>query len=140
MDKSYAESLAGDLYHAIQAAQEAGLDMKNGFRNTPLNGPNVFLHYMFYSKQQLLRSGPMPEHLKRKLKKANILATIDLGTQKIGIFFLCSLNKEFSEVESEQDVARGMDLQGVEDFATRLRQTMKAELQSQASAGNKTEI
>jgi len=138
MDASYAESLAGDIHNMIVSAKESALDLKDGFQSTPLNGPHIFLNYLFETKKRIQAAPGMPEAFKRKLKKSNVLATIDVGSRKVGIFVLCAMGKDFGEEISLEDVVAGMNQGEVARYAEILRETLKADLQGQTggSAGN----
>lgn len=138
MDASYAESLAGDIHNMIVSAKGSGLDLREGFQSTPLNGPHIFLNYLFESKKRIQGAPGMPEAFKRKLKKSNVLATIDVGSRKVGIFVLCAMSKGFEEEITQEDIAAGMNAGEVERYAEILRETLKADLQGQTGgpAGN----
>ena len=53
-EKNYAQSIAGDLYHMIQSAQEQGVNVDSGFRNQALSSPSMSLTYLFLGKDDLL--------------------------------------------------------------------------------------
>jgi hypothetical protein len=133
MDASYAESLAGDIHNMIVSAKGSGLDLKGGFQSTPLNGPHIFLNYLFETKKHIENAPGMPETFKRKLKKSNVLATIDVGSRKVGIFVLCALDRDFDEEITQEDIVAGMNAGEVDRYAEILRETLKADLQGQTS-------
>jgi len=132
-DSSYVESLASDIHNMIVSAKESGLDLTQGFQSTPLNGPHIFLNYLFETRKRLKDAPGMPESFRRKLKKANVLATIDVGKRKAGIFTLCAMDKGFDEDLALEDVVAGMNADDVASYAEMLRQVLKADLESHAS-------
>jgi len=133
MDESYVESLASDIHNMIVSAKESGLDLNQGFQSTPLNGPHIFLNYLFETKARLKGAPGMPENFRKKLKVSNVLATIDIGKTKAGIFALCGMDKGFDQDLSLEDVVAGMNPADVESYAQMLRQVLKADLDSHTS-------
>ncbi len=131
MDKTYLADLAGDIFNMIDSAKQSGLDLQHGFQSTPLNGPHIFLNYLFQPKSQLKNIPGMPSSFRRRLKKSNVLATIDVGKTKVGIFALCALDKRFDKITSAEDVAGGMIPAEVETFGETLREVLKADLEQQ---------
>ncbi len=133
MDASYVESLASDIHNMILSAKQSGLDLSQGFQSTPLNGPHIFLNYLFETKKRLRNAPGMPESFRKKLRTANVLATIDIGKRKAGVFALCAMDKGFEEDLALEDVVSGMNPEDVERYAEMLRQVLKADLDSHTS-------
>jgi hypothetical protein len=135
-EKSYEESLAADIFRMIGSARESGLDLAQGFQNNAFSSPNLAVGYLFMPREPLLQVPGMPAAVKRKLKRANILATIDVQGKKAGINLICALDRGFEEVTGEKDILDGLDPAGVKDYREHLTRLFRDDL---VQAGQKAE-
>lgn len=135
MGESHLDTLAHDLFSLIESARSSNLDMADGFQSTPLNGPHVFLNYLFYPKDQLVKQGGVPKSFQQKLKKNNVLATIDLGDKKLGIYVLCAFDKEFAQIESPDELLEAMNKKDAALYSDTIREVLKADLAAHMGKG-----
>jgi hypothetical protein len=127
-EKSHEESLAADIFKMISTAGESGLDLSQGFQNNAFSTPNLAVGYLFMPRESLLHVPGMPDSVKRRLKKSNILATIDIEGKKAGINLICALDKGFADVAGEEDILGGLDEAGVQDYREHLTRLFKDDL------------
>ena len=128
-DKNYAQSIAGDLYHMIQSAQEQGVNVDTGFRNQALSSPSMTLTYLFLGKDDLLQVPALPPQVKKQIRRSNALATLELrtakGMQTVGIHLIWSSAKACSAIESEAEMLDGIQVQGLGAFTSQLKTVMR---------------
>lgn len=131
-DKNYAQSIAGDLYHMIQSAQEQGVKVDTGFRNQALSSPSMTLTYLFLGKDDLLKVPALPPQVKKQIRRSNALATIELqtakGKQTVGIHLIWTSAKICSAIESEAEMLDGIQLQGLAAFTNQLKTVMRNDI------------
>ena len=128
MDESYTSSLAGDLFNVIQSAQNANLDLDDGFSNQPLSTANMSITYSFYPKNMVDGAPGMPEAFRKRLRTSNIMAAIVLAGKPIGVFLLCALQKKFAEITTAEEILAGMQDKDVEKYAQTLKKALKEDL------------
>ncbi len=131
-DKNYAQSIAGDLYHMIQSAQEQGVNVDTGFRNQALSSPSMTLTYLFLGKDDLLQVPALPPQVKKQIRRSNALATLELrtakGMQTVGIHLIWASAKACSAIESEAEMLDGIQVQGLGAFTNQLKTVMRNDI------------
>ncbi|WP_027179584.1 hypothetical protein [Maridesulfovibrio bastinii] len=128
MDKSYAESIASDIMNMLESAREQGLDMQSGFQNDAFTSPDFKFGYIFYPREVLLGVPNLPQSIRKKLKKSNIMATVDVEGKKIGIHLICSLPIEFAEIKSAEDILSGINNKGLMDYKEQVASILAEDL------------
>lgn len=121
--KSYDESIVGDIANMIKAAQESGMELQAGFENKPLETSNVCIRYMFLPKA-VLANMPMPQSEKQKLKTSNVLGTVDFDGKPVGVWLLCSMPVPFADA-TEDHVKQGAHKKGIIGFKDALTETFR---------------
>lgn len=116
MDKGYAESIASDIMQMLESAKDSGLDLNSGFQNDAFTAEKFSFGYLFYPREMLLQIPHLPQSVRRKIKKSNILGVVDLEGKKVGIHLVCSLTKGFDEIESAQDIIEGINNKELMEF------------------------
>lgn len=129
-DKNYIQSIAGDLYHLIKAAQESGVNVDKGFRNQAMATPHMRLSYLFLGKNDLYQVPALPPQVKKLVRRSNALAIIELMTdqgskQTAGIHLIWTSSKPCSSIECEAEVLQGIQVQGLKAFSAQMRMVMK---------------
>ena len=135
-EKSYEESLAADITRMIFSARESGLDLSQGFQNSAFSTSELAVGYLFMPGEELRRVPAMPSDVKRRLKKANVLATIDVKGRKAGINLICALDTGFDGVTEEREILEALDEAGVSAYREHLTRLFKEDL-AQAGKGGK---
>lgn len=136
-EKSYEESLAADITRMILAAGESGLDLSQGFQNSAFSTSELAVGYLFMSGEELRKVPAMPSDVKQKLKKSNVLATIDVKGKKAGINLICALDMGFDGVQGEQEVLEGLDEAGVSAYREHLTRLFREDLVRAGKGGGK---
>ncbi|WP_432737710.1 hypothetical protein [Maridesulfovibrio sp. FT414] len=116
MDNSYAESIASDIMQMLESAKGSGLDLNSGFQNDALKAEHFAFGYLFYPREMLLQIPHLPQSVRKKVKKSNILGLVDLEGRKVGIHLVCSLAKGFDEIKSAEDILAGINGKELMDF------------------------
>ena len=114
-EKSYADSLASDIFHMIEESRENGLDLDNGFENRPYGLSGAEIVYYFQPKKGF-DTIPLPMAVKKKLGVSNVLVALETEQGPIGMFLVCSSPVKFSAMKSESPIAKGMQKKAVNDF------------------------
>jgi stage V sporulation protein SpoVS len=132
-DKSYAQSIAGDLFHMIQSAKEQGVDVDKGFRNQALSSPGMTLTYLFLTKKDLLTVPAFPSQLKKHVRRANALAIIELAgpsgaKQTAGIHLIWTSSKPCTGIESETEMLGGIQVQGLAAFTAQIKTVLRTDM------------
>jgi hypothetical protein len=131
-EKNYAQSIAGDLYHMIQSAQEQGVNVDSGFRNQALSSPSMSLTYLFLGKDDLLKVPALPPQVKKQIRRSNALASLELqtakGMQTVGIHLIWASAKTCSGIESEAEMLEGIQVQGLAAFTNQLKTVMRNDI------------
>jgi hypothetical protein len=126
--RSYEDTIASDIFHALEAAHEQGTDVDAGFDHSPMGVGGAEIFYMFYSKKALNET-KMPTALKKRLGLYNVLASIMHGDKPMGVFLVCSLHVKFSEIKDESQIRKGIQKKDVyrfkDMFADIVRQNMQ---------------
>jgi len=128
MDKGYAETIASDIMQMLESAKGSGLDRNSGFQNDAFTAETFSFGYLFYPRDMLLAIPGLPQAVRKKIKKSNILGTVDLDGKKIGIHLICSLNKGFDEVESAEDIIAGINNKELMDFKEQIAEILHKDL------------
>ena len=123
-EKSYEESIASDLFNMLQAAKGQGLDLNTGFQNEPMSTRKFALRYMFYGKRELAGLQGMPGALKKRLRRANVLAGILVGGRPVGMHLICAMQMPFAEVESEAQILAAIDTKALQAYADQVRKVL----------------
>ncbi len=116
MDKGYAETIASDIMQMLESAKGSDLDLNSGFQNDAFTAENFSFSYLFYPRGMLLAIPQLPQAVRKKIKKSNILGTVDLEGRKVGIHLICSINKGFDEIEGPEDIIAGINKKELMDF------------------------
>ena len=129
-DKSYAQSIAGDLFHMIKSAQEQGVGVDNGFRNQAMSSPGMSLTYLFLNKADLLKVPALPGPVKKQVRRSNALAVIELAgpggaKQTAGIHLIWTSAKPCSGIESETEMLDGIQVQGLAAFTAQIKSVLR---------------
>jgi hypothetical protein len=132
-DKSYAQSIAGDLFHMIQSAREQGVNVDRGFRNEALSSPGMSLTYLFLGKEDLLKVPALPPQLRKLVRRANALVTIELkdaggAKSTAGIHLIWASAKACSKIESEAELLGGIQVQGLAAFTNQLKSVLRNDM------------
>lgn len=129
--RSDAESLARDLFMVLTSARtQHDLDPDEGFSNQPLAGKACTITYLYFPKREIMRVPEIPSSFKQRLGAFNILATVDKGARRMGLFLLCALDMPFSKVDSENQVVEGLQHADVTKYADMVRELLTADLQA----------
>lgn len=128
--RSYEDTIASDIFHALEAAREEGHDVDAGFDHSPMGVGGAEIYYMFYSKRALNES-QMPTALKKKLGAYNVLASIMIGNKPAGVFPVCSLPTKFSEITSEAQIRKGIQKKAVMQFKDMFAEIVRQSMQFQ---------
>jgi len=126
-EKSYADSLASDIFHMVESARESGLDVDGGFQNDPFSTPDVAIKYLFYPKKDLMQL-PMPAGVKKRIGAANVLAQVSKHEKIAGIHLIYSSPKPFSKLKSIKEAEAAMDQKGVQEYADHVAQVLREDL------------
>lgn len=132
MDKSYAESIASDIMNMLDSAKSQGLNMQTGFQNDAFTSPDFAFGYLFYPREILLEIPNLPQHIKKSLKKSNIMATVDVGGKKTGIHLICSLPVGFAEIKSVEDIVSGINNKGLMEYKEQVAKVLEKDLNQNA--------
>jgi len=129
-EKNYAQSIAGDLFHMIETAQEQGVGVDKGFRNQAMSSPSMSLTYLFLNKEDLLKVPAMPAQVKKLVRRSNALAVIELANAKgvkqtAGIHLIWTSAKPCSQVESEAEMLEGIQVSGLADFTAQIKSVLR---------------
>ncbi|WP_320169089.1 hypothetical protein [Maridesulfovibrio sp.] len=116
MDNGYAESIASDIMQMLESARESGLNMNSGFQNDAFKAEHFSFGYLFYPREMLLQVPHLPQSVRKKVKKSNILGLVDVEGKKVGIHLVCSLAKGFDDIESAEDILAGINGKELMDF------------------------
>lgn len=116
MNKGYAETIAADIMQMLESAKGSDLDLNSGFQNDAFTAETFSFGYLFYPRDMLLSIPQLPQAVRKKVKKSNILGLVDHEGKKIGIHLICSLNKGFDEIESAEDILPGINKKELMDF------------------------
>lgn len=132
-DKSYAQSIAGDLFHMIKSAREQGVNVDRGFRNEALSSPGMSLTYLFLGKEDLLKVPALPPQLRKLVRRANALVTIELkdaggARRTAGIHLIWTSTKACSKIESEAEMLEGIQVQGLAAFTNQLKSVLRNDM------------
>ncbi|WP_319778057.1 hypothetical protein [Maridesulfovibrio sp.] len=128
MDKGYAETIASDIMQMLESAKGSDLDLNGGFQNDAFTAENFSFGYLFYPRDMLLAIPQLPQAVRKKIKKSNILGTVDLEGRKVGIHLVCSLNKGFDEIESAEDILAGINNKELMDFKEQIAGILQKDL------------
>lgn len=132
MDKSYAESIASDIMNMLSSAKEQGLEMQDGFQNDAFTRPDFAFGYLFYPKEILLEIPNLPQNVRQRLKKSNIMATVDVGGKKIGIHLICTLSKSFEEIDTAEEIVAGIYDKGLMEYKKQVAEILEKDLNQNA--------
>ena len=129
-DKTYAQSIAHDLFQMIKSAQEQGVKVDKGFRNQALSSPQMSLSYLFLGKSDLFKVPALPPQVKTQVRQSNALAVIESidaqgKKQTVGIHLIWSSPLACSKIVSEEELLQGIQVQGLNSFTVQLRHFMK---------------
>ena len=132
-DKSYAQSIAGDLFHMINSAREQGVNVDRGFRNEAMSSPGMSLTYLFLGKEDLLKVPALPPQLRKTVRRANALATIELkdatgARRTAGIHLIWTSATACSKIESEAEMLGGIQVQGLAAFTNQLKSILRNDM------------
>lgn len=116
MDKGYAETIASDVMQMLESAKGNGLDLNSGFQNDAFTAEKFSFGYLFYPREILLNIPNLPQAVRKKIKRSNILGIVDVEGKKVGIHLICSMTKGFDEVESAEDIIAGINNKELMDF------------------------
>ena len=116
MDKGYAETIASDIMQMLESAKGSDLDLNSGFQNDAFTAENFSFGYLFYPRDMLLTIPQLPQAVRKKIKKSNILGTVDLEGRKVGIHLICSMNIGFDEIKGPEDIIAGINKKELMDF------------------------
>lgn len=116
MDQGYAETIASDIMQMLESARGSGLDLNGGFQNDAFKAEHFAFGYLFYPRELLIQVPHLPQSVRRKVKKSNILGTVEIEGKKAGIHLVCSLNKGFNEIESAEDILAGINGRELMEF------------------------
>ncbi len=116
MDNGYAETIASDIMQMLESAKGSGLDLNSGFQNDAFTAEKFSFGYLFYPREMLLQIPHLPQSVRRKIKKSNILGIVDLEGKKVGIHLVCSLAKGFDEIEKAEDIIEGINKKELMEF------------------------
>lgn len=132
MDKSYAESIASDILNMLENAKDQGLEMQTGFQNDAFTSPDFKFGYLFYPRELLLNVPNLPQNIRKKIKKSNILATVDIDGKKVGIHLICSLNTDFSDIASVEEIVAGINNKGMMDYKDQVAKILEKDFNQNA--------
>lgn len=128
MDNGYAETIASDVMQMLESAKESGLDLNSGFQNDAFTAEKFSFGYLFYPREILLNIPNLPQAVRKKIKKSNILGIVDVDGKKVGIHLICSMTKGFDEVESAEDIIAGINKKELMDFKEQIAGILQKDL------------
>ena len=138
-DKTYAQSMAADIYAMISTSREQGIDLSKGFHNQAFSNPTMSIRYLFFPKKELLAMGHFPKDLQRQFKNANILSIIESNGKAISVNLLCALNKEFAGIHSAEEIETNLRPKDVEGFAAALKKILSQDFKDATEKLTKTD-
>ncbi|WP_027723322.1 hypothetical protein [Maridesulfovibrio zosterae] len=128
MDKGYAETIASDIMQMLESAKSSNLNLNSGFQNDAFTAEKFSFGYLFYPRDMLLGIPNLPQAVRKKIKKSNILGLVDLEGKKVGIHLICSLPQGFDEIESAQDIIDGINNKELMDFKGQIAEILHKDL------------
>lgn len=139
MDQSYAESIASDIMKMLETTKASGLDMNSGFQNDAFKSEHFLFGYIFYPRESLLNVPNLPQSVRKKIKKSNILGTVDVDGKKIGIHLVCSLPIGFDEITSEDQIMAGINEKELMEFKEQIAKILHKDLVGNIEGKQETE-
>lgn len=132
-EKNYAQSIATDLFHMIEAAREQGVRVDNGFRNQAMSSPGMTLTYLFLNKADLFKVPALPAHVRNQVRRSNTLAVIETRNAKglkqtAGVHLIWSSAKACSQVASAEEMLEGIRISGLSAFTAQLKAVLKNDM------------
>lgn len=129
-DQTYAQSIATDLFYMLQAAQEQGVPVDQGFRNQAMSTPQLILGYLFLNKKDLDQVTALPPQVKKLVRHTNALAIIETITpqgqkQTAGIHLIWTSAQPCSQIKSAQEMLQGIQPLGLKAFTEQLKTILK---------------
>ncbi|SDL64299.1 hypothetical protein SAMN05660337_3478 [Maridesulfovibrio ferrireducens] len=128
MDQSYAESIASDIMQMLETTKASGLDMNSGFQNDAFKSDHFLFGYIFYPRETLLNVSNLPQSVRKKVKKSNILGTVSVDGKTVGIHLVCSLPMGFDEITSKEDIIAGVNEKELIEFKEQIAKILHKDL------------
>ncbi|WP_462323807.1 hypothetical protein [Desulfoplanes sp.] len=137
--KTYAQSVASDIFTMINASREQGLDLDAGFQNQPISTPTMAIRYLFFPKKELLDMGWFPKELTQRFKQSNILSIVEQNGKAVSVGLLCSLNRPFSAIGSAEEIETNLLPKELDKFADAVRRVLTKDFKEASGANAPTQ-
>ncbi|WP_031485788.1 hypothetical protein [Maridesulfovibrio frigidus] len=128
MDKGYAATIASDIMQMLETTKASGLEMNSGFQNDAFKSETFMFGYIFYPREILMNVPNLPQSVRKKIKKSNILGTVDVEGKKVGIHLVCSLPVPFDEISSAEQIIEGINEKELMDFKEQIAKILHKDL------------
>ncbi|MFA7164494.1 MAG: hypothetical protein WC124_01430 [Desulfoplanes sp.] len=138
-DKTYAQSMAADIYAMISTSREQGIDLSKGFHNQAFSNPTMSIRYLFFPKKELLSMGHFPADLTKQFKSSNILSIIESKGKAVSVNLLCALGKGFADIQSAEEIETNLRSKEVEGFASALKKILAQDFKDATEKATKTD-
>ena len=129
MDNSYIQSIASDIMQMLKSARDSGLALNSGFQNDAFKAERFSFGYLFYPRNMLLSIPNLPQSVRKKIKKSNILGMVDVDSKKEGIHLICSTDKSFDEISAEEIIS-GINKKELKEFKEQIAKILHKDLVS----------
>ncbi|CCO22617.1 hypothetical protein [Maridesulfovibrio hydrothermalis] len=128
MDNGYAQTIASDIMQMLESAKSSDLDVNSGFQNDAFTAEKFSFGYLFYPREMLLNIPNLPQSVRKKIKKSNILGLVDVEGKKVGIHLICSMTIGFDEVKTAEDIIAGINSKELMDFKEQIAGILQKDL------------